>query len=63
MNAPRRKPSFENVRATPAAKSELPQIPNIEKNRRGRIGPPILLYMLGVPGVIVLILWVLFFRG
>lgn len=29
----------------------------------GKIGIPILLYFLGVPGIVVLILWLLFFRG
>ncbi|HPI39848.1 MAG TPA: hypothetical protein PLJ21_03540 [Pseudobdellovibrionaceae bacterium] len=29
----------------------------------GKIGIPILLYFLGVPGIIVLVLWALFFRG
>jgi|GEM_PF-3384094 len=29
----------------------------------GRVLPPLLLWMLGVPGGICLILWVFFFRG
>lgn len=32
-------------------------------NANGRVGIPILLYFLGVPGIIVLLLWVVFFRG
>ena len=32
-------------------------------NENGRIGIPILLYFLGVPGIIVLLLWAVFFRG
>lgn len=31
-------------------------------NANGKIGIPILLYFLGVPGIVVLVLWVLFFR-
>lgn len=30
---------------------------------RGRVLPPLILYMLGVPGGICLLLWVFFFRG
>lgn len=29
----------------------------------GRVGPPLLLWVLGVPGSICLILWFFFFRG
>jgi hypothetical protein len=29
----------------------------------GRILPPLILWMLGVPGGIVLLLWIFFFRG
>jgi hypothetical protein len=29
----------------------------------GRILPPLILWMLGVPGIIVIALWMLFFRG
>lgn len=32
-------------------------------NVNGKIGVPILLYLLGVPGVVVIVLWALFFRG
>jgi hypothetical protein len=32
-------------------------------NARGRVGVPILLYFLGVPGFFVIVLWALFFRG
>ncbi len=30
---------------------------------QGRIAVPILLYIMGVPGIIVILLWALFFRG
>ena len=33
------------------------------KSMEGRILPPLILWMLGVPGGIVLILWFFFFRG
>jgi len=32
-------------------------------NFNGKIAVPILLYLLGVPGIIVILLWVVFFRG
>ena len=32
-------------------------------NVSGKIGVPILLYFLGVPGVFVLIIWAFFFSG
>jgi hypothetical protein len=32
-------------------------------NEEGRVGPPILLWLLGVPGGICVLLWFFFFRG
>lgn len=32
-------------------------------NTEGRIGPPLLLWFLGVPGGIVFLLWLFVFRG
>lgn len=32
------------------------------RDTKGRVLAPILLYMLGVPGALVLLLWVFFFR-
>lgn len=32
-------------------------------NSEGKVGGPILLYFLGVPGGICLLLWLFFFRG
>lgn len=32
-------------------------------NAYGRVGVPILLYFLGVPGALVILLWLFFFRG
>ncbi len=32
-------------------------------NLDGRVGPPLLLWFLGVPGGLVLVLWLFFFRG
>jgi hypothetical protein len=34
-----------------------------KKEVSGRVAVPILMYLLGVPGIFVLILWFLFFRG
>jgi hypothetical protein len=33
------------------------------KNEKGRVLPPLLLYAIGVPGFLVILLWVFFFRG
>ncbi len=33
------------------------------ENAKGRIAVPILLYLLGVPGIVVIALWAFFFRG
>jgi hypothetical protein len=35
----------------------------VTKNIQGRVGVPILLYALGVPGGLVLLLWFFIFRG
>lgn len=32
-------------------------------SKSGRILPPLILWVLGVPGGVVLLLWVFFFRG
>lgn len=36
---------------------------NVVDNVNGKVAGPILMYMLGVPGFLVIILWFLFFRG
>lgn len=33
------------------------------KNAEGRVLPPLVLYMVGVPGIVCLFLWAFFFRG
>lgn len=33
------------------------------ENINGKVGVPILLYLLGVPGIVVILLWAFFFRG
>lgn len=35
----------------------------LDLDEEGKIGPPLLLWFLGVPGGLVLILWLFFFRG
>jgi hypothetical protein len=35
----------------------------VNRNVEGRILPPLILWMLGVPGIIVIALWFFFFRG
>ena len=39
-----------------------PQITQFGRKIEGRILPPLILWMLGVPGTIVIILWFFFFR-
>lgn len=36
---------------------------NLIDNMYGKVGVPILLYFLGVPGIFVVIIWAFFFRG
>ena len=33
------------------------------ENLNGKVAAPILMYMLGVPGFLVILLWFFFFRG
>lgn len=33
------------------------------RNMEGRVLPPLILWMLGVPGIVVIGLWFFFFRG
>lgn len=39
------------------------QIKNLATDEQGGIGAPVLLYFLGVPGIICVALWLFFFRG
>ncbi len=36
---------------------------NLIRNEKGRVLPPLVLYMVGVPGFVCLLLWVFFFKG
>ncbi len=36
---------------------------NLVHKAEGKIGVPILLWILGVPGFVVILLWLFFFRG
>lgn len=38
-------------------------VKNTINNINGKVGVPILMYILGVPGFLVIILWFFFFRG
>jgi len=38
------------------------KIGEVKRKMEGRILPPLILWMLGVPGVVVIVLWVFFFR-
>jgi hypothetical protein len=35
----------------------------IAKNNAGKVGMPILMYMLGVPGVVCIFAWLFFFKN
>lgn len=35
----------------------------LQKNEDGRVAVPILLWFMGVPGFLVILLWFFFFRG
>ncbi len=41
----------------------MKQIIDIKRRMEGRILPPLILWLLGVPGFIVILLWFFFFRG
>lgn len=43
--------------------SPLKKITNLIDNVNGRVGVPILLYFMGVPGFFVILIWLFFFRG
>lgn len=43
-----------------AAKTKMAEL---RDDATGKVAVPILLYFLGVPGILVLVLWALFFRG
>lgn len=36
---------------------------NVIDNINGKVAAPILMYMLGVPGFLVILIWFFFFRG
>lgn len=36
---------------------------NMIEKVEGKIGIPLLLWFLGVPGIVVIVLWMFFFRG
>jgi hypothetical protein len=38
-------------------------VKNVIDNINGRVAAPILMYMLGVPGFLVILIWFFFFRG
>ncbi len=42
---------------------KLPAIRETIDNVNGRVGVPILMYFLGVPGFICILAWLFFFRG
>lgn len=49
----------KNQQRTESMKS----INRIIDNFNGKVGVPILLYIFGVPGILVIIIWLFFFRG
>ena len=41
----------------------MKSLKNFVNNVNGKVMAPILMYMLGVPGFLVILLWFFFFRG
>lgn len=41
----------------------MKSLKKIVNNVNGKVAAPILMYMLGVPGFLVILLWFFFFRG
>ena len=41
----------------------MKQLKDLYKNAEGRVAPPLILWFLGVPGSVCLLLWVFFWRG
>lgn len=39
------------------------KVDTLVNNVNGRVGVPILMYVLGVPGFVVILAWLFFFRG
>lgn len=52
---------MKETAAYPVAKAS--KMKNLIDNVNGRVGVPILLWFLGVPGFFVLLLWFFIFRG
>jgi hypothetical protein len=44
-------------------KAQLAKVKATIDNVNGRVGVPILMYFLGVPGIVCVLAWLLFFRG
>ncbi|MBC7419241.1 MAG: hypothetical protein H7328_00800 [Bdellovibrio sp.] len=44
-------------------KSAIQNLNQVVDNVNGKVGVPILLYFLGVPGGLVILIWLFFFRG
>ena len=44
-------------------KSQLALMKKTIDNVNGRVGAPILMYFLGVPGFVCILAWLFFFRG
>lgn len=43
--------------------TQLTILKNTVDNAYGKVGVPVLLYFLGVPGFAVVLIWLFFFRG
>lgn len=41
----------------------MSQLKKLHQKIEGKVGVPILLWFMGVPGIVVLLLWVFIFRG
>lgn len=46
-----------------SSKTKMTLLRDAIEATEGRVGPPLLLWLLGVPGSICLVLWLFFFRS
>lgn len=53
----------QKIKALAVMTSLQARIKSFLEDINGKVGVPILLYFLGVPGILVILLWAFFFRG
>lgn len=56
-------PGMQTTNRIRTAVQRLRDFNPLDLDENGRVGPPLLLWFLGVPGGVCILLWVFFFRG